>query len=341
MFERDKKESNNLISPCCGLLRHVVEKVSYLRINVPHNDSEISSLAPCCGRGLGRGGENNLILSECEESHKIGKSYEILRSFTLPQYDDITNSEKDNKNVKNLFPYSLNALVPKKKAAFTLAEILITLGIIGIVAAMTIPTLITRYQKREVATKLKATYSTIANALKLAEEENGDLDFTGNTALENFDKYLLPYLKVTSKQLNGGKISFLYPDGKRKEQLLSVIASGGYSYTLLSGVQIFVPKDTSFKNRMGMLIDLNGYNSPPNKMGRDAFYLMVVPELGVHFNQYNDDEYNSDIFTKKSREQLKNGPAQYNYQCNKQGNGMWCGALIQRDGWTIQDDYPW
>ena len=79
MFERDKKESNNLISPCCGLLRHVVEKVSYLRINVPHNDSEISSLAPCCGRGLGRGGENNLILSECEESHKIEKSYEILR----------------------------------------------------------------------------------------------------------------------------------------------------------------------------------------------------------------------------------------------------------------------
>lgn len=99
------------------MLRHVVEKVSYLRINVPHNDSEISSLAPCCGRGLGRGGE--------------------------------------------------------KKAAFTLAEVLITLGIIGIVAAMTIPTLITRYQKREVATKLKATYSTIANALKLAEEEMG------------------------------------------------------------------------------------------------------------------------------------------------------------------------
>lgn len=60
---------------------------------------------------------------------------------------------------------------------------------------------------------------------------------------------------------------------------MSVIAVGGYSYTLLSGVQIFVPKDLSFTNRIDMLIDLNGYNSPPNKMGRDAFYLMVVPEL--------------------------------------------------------------
>ena len=85
----------------------------------------------------------------------------------------------------------------KKKLAFTLAEVLITLGIIGIVAAITIPSLITRYQKRETATRLKATYSIIANALKLAEEENGDLDFTGSTALENFDKYLLPYF-ITS-----------------------------------------------------------------------------------------------------------------------------------------------
>ena len=288
--------------------------------------------------------------------HKIEKSYEILRSapalngygsafqhlLVRPQYDENRTVIKKENNMKLLIDLSAYQTIDlKKKLAFTLAEVLITLGIIGIVAAITIPSFITRYQKRETATRLKATYSIIANALKLAEEENGDLDFTGSTTLENFDKYLLPYLKLTSKQLNGGKISFLYPDGKRKEQALSVIAAGGYSYTLLSGVQIFVPKDLSFTNRIGMLIDLNGYNSPPNKMGRDAFYLMVVPELGVHFNQYNDDEYNSGIFTKKSREQLKNGPAQYNYQCNKQGNGMWCGALIQRDGWTIQDDYPW
>ena len=41
------------------------------------------------------------------------------------------------------------------KKAFTLAEVLITLGIIGIVAAMTIPTLITNYQKNITITRLK------------------------------------------------------------------------------------------------------------------------------------------------------------------------------------------
>ena len=40
-----------------------------------------------------------------------------------------------------------------KFKAFTLAEILITLGIIGVVAAMTIPTLITNYQKKQTVTK--------------------------------------------------------------------------------------------------------------------------------------------------------------------------------------------
>ena len=48
-----------------------------------------------------------------------------------------------------------------KKLAFTLAEVLITLGIIGVVAAMTLPTLITDFQKRSTATMVKTLYSKI------------------------------------------------------------------------------------------------------------------------------------------------------------------------------------
>ena len=42
-----------------------------------------------------------------------------------------------------------------KKIGFTLAEVLITLAIIGVVAVMTIPTLIANYQKKATATKVK------------------------------------------------------------------------------------------------------------------------------------------------------------------------------------------
>ena len=51
------------------------------------------------------------------------------------------------------------------KQAFTLAEVLITLGIIGVVAALTIPTLIGNYQKKEVPVKLQKMYNTLWGAI--------------------------------------------------------------------------------------------------------------------------------------------------------------------------------
>lgn len=51
------------------------------------------------------------------------------------------------------------------KNGFTLAEVLITLGIIGIVAAMTITTLITNYQKKTTATRVKKAYAELLQAL--------------------------------------------------------------------------------------------------------------------------------------------------------------------------------
>ena len=53
----------------------------------------------------------------------------------------------------------------KKKAAFTLAEVLITLGIIGIVAAMTIPTLVANYQQKSLNTQFKKAYALINQTL--------------------------------------------------------------------------------------------------------------------------------------------------------------------------------
>ena len=64
-----------------------------------------------------------------------------------------------------------NMLPVFSKAGFTLAEVLITLGIIGVVAAMTIPTLISKIQKQQIEAQLKENYSVIAQAMKLSEEE--------------------------------------------------------------------------------------------------------------------------------------------------------------------------
>ena len=66
-----------------------------------------------------------------------------------------------------------------KLSAFTLAEVLITLGIIGVVAAMTMPSLITNYKIKETVSKLKKVNTTFNNAFLQAKEENGEISDWG------------------------------------------------------------------------------------------------------------------------------------------------------------------
>ena len=61
----------------------------------------------------------------------------------------------------------------KKPAAFTLAEVLITLAIIGVVAALTIPTVITNYQKKMYVTQLKKSYNNLTNAFRTIMANDG------------------------------------------------------------------------------------------------------------------------------------------------------------------------
>ncbi len=109
----------------------------------------------------------------------------------------------------NLFKGERNRYIPflkkgifiwgkTKKAAFTLAEVLITLAIIGVVAAMTLPVLINKYQERVTITKVKKMYSTLANAYELYKVENSDpgmIPFNEEGAIQVAEIFK-PYLKI-------------------------------------------------------------------------------------------------------------------------------------------------
>ena len=84
-----------------------------------------------------------------------------------------------------------------RKNAFTLAEVLITLAIIGVVAAMTIPTLISSYKKKVVEVKLNKFNSMMQQVIQLSQVDNGSIDSWDTTDTEAFfSKYLKNYLKV-------------------------------------------------------------------------------------------------------------------------------------------------
>ncbi len=87
-----------------------------------------------------------------------------------------------------------------KRIAFTLAEVLITLSIIGIIAAMTLPALIGKYKEKVLVTAAKKGYSTITNAINKWNAEN---DIVGEY-LTFFSAYNSDEerLKALSKQLN-------------------------------------------------------------------------------------------------------------------------------------------
>ncbi|MDE6139089.1 MAG: type II secretion system GspH family protein, partial [Candidatus Gastranaerophilales bacterium] len=99
-----------------------------------------------------------------------------------------------------LSPFKLN-LSKYTYSGFTLAEVLITLGIIGIVAAMTIPTLMTKIQKQKLEAQLKETYSVIQQVMKSAEGDGANFqtafqDGSNVPMKEWFEEFIQPHLKT-------------------------------------------------------------------------------------------------------------------------------------------------
>ena len=101
-----------------------------------------------------------------------------------------------------------------KKVAFTLAKVRITLGIIGVVAALTLPALIQKNNNTITETRLKKFYTTMNQAILMSVKDNGDYQYwdywttdlkdeDGNlinqddTIKSSFEKYLAPYIKIT------------------------------------------------------------------------------------------------------------------------------------------------
>ena len=96
----------------------------------------------------------------------------------------------------------------KEKIGFTLAEVLINLGIIGIVAAMTLPMFISNYREKELITRAKKSASILWNALTAIQAEYGETDFsnifaTGSIDAEDTADMLAKHLKVIKRCKSG------------------------------------------------------------------------------------------------------------------------------------------
>jgi len=222
---------------------------------------------------------------------------------------------------------------------------LITLVIIGIVAALTIPTAISKYQKEQTIAQLKQVYSQLNQAIRLSVPEHGDprtWDYS-LVGINFFNEYLNNYIQIRRMSLDTNEIKYQRTNGTTETDF-NPLKDGANVIVLNSGAIIYLA-DKSFASALsisykqkGFSVDINGLKGP-NKIGRDLFFFLLDGENGIILPRWIDDNQSASV--EKSREVLKNGPSSQNYQCNTNGRGMWCAALIIKDGWQIKDDYPW
>ena len=132
------------------------------------------------------------------------------------------SKKKRAKMQENTQPVILH---PLNKPAFTLAEVLITLGIIGVVASMTIPTLMTNVSNRQFETGAKKTEATLIQALLMMKANNA---LVGHGTTENFVNELKNYLKI-AKTCESSNLSGCYPEeftaGEETVKLNEIISS--------------------------------------------------------------------------------------------------------------------
>lgn len=208
-----------------------------------------------------------------------------------------------------------NKKINKVSSGFTLTEVLMTLLIIGLVAAMTIPSLITNQQEQSAISKLKKTYSVVSQAINISEATNSSINTwafpsAGNVAeLRSwFDTYFGPYLKyiIITEKAN------------------SIIV------TLQDGIDV----EFEMTSEMDVKIYINGYRRS-NLVGKSIFYYEILPNTSNSaFRPYEEG------VTAVGRAKWTTGP----YACtrtNATANRRYCSGLIIEDDWEIKGDYPW
>lgn len=165
---------------------------------------------------------------------------------------------------------------------FTLAEVLITLGIIGIISALTIPNVTKHYKDKAIISGVKQAYSILGNAFMYAQNEYGPAntwDFSENNsdyaASDGWFSYITQYLHLAK---DCGEVKGLYtpcyPQGTIIKSLYGKNSSLSYTHggILKNGMYIFV-KTTSAMNYASwgwIYVDINGAKSP-NTFGKDIF----------------------------------------------------------------------
>ena len=328
--------------------------------NIASKNPVIPSVATILGGGAKLNNSNGF--------HRI---YEKCMNFLWKPKKEICHCEEHasatwqskkrriTKSTQNGLPRSRWSLAMTK--GFTLAEVLITLSILGIIAAIIIPNLTNNFKKRQTEVGLLRAYTMLQKAIDVSQAINGPtatwplVGNGGSMSVKNFsENYILPYLPPVSYKCdaygnNGNYADYLDNATHSKHCFKPGIKNVrgelwgqgrchlcGYSgpsvYRLKNGMSLGIGDGLYIG--ITFIFDIDGPDKGKNQVGADIFMFKMGkgssnPSLSTGF-KWKDNEIIIDCGPNPTKiEQAEFGVP-----------GQECTKRIEKNGWKIPKDYP-
>ena len=289
---------------------------------------------PCVARALSGGGNRRLASLNCHTEDNTPK-YRMIGNVVgleTPTYiltDKVYSLFTTHHSLKRpgathvALCDSVGSYFRHWCGAFTLAEVLITLGIIGVVAAMTMPSLMQNYKRQQATARIKKFVSVINQALISAENDLGareDWVIEGDASTEGNSDYAYNFLNTYIKP-------YIKSDDIEKRRLFGMNMA---TLRFVDGSQMSVKVGACYD----IFYDINGEKGP-NEKGRDIFVFILCKNGGCNFNSNQVRGFYCAPTGQQfpTHEQLIDN-------CKDRNRGSYCTILLEQNGYEFPKDYP-
>ena len=214
----------------------------------------------------------------------------------------------------------------KKFFAFTLSEVLVTLSIVGVISVLTLPNLMSSYQKKVQVASLQRTYNMIVNATAKYMTDNrvDDLSYSDLATIDGVEEFFKKYFDVVKLcSENNGNAGTCLQDTYNKfhrDSTFSVHEQMGDVVCANTNTGAVICLRAFDESGSFAFIDTNGI-SKPNTAGRDFFGLLNVGVDGKMMGLLYTSEEPCPITSKERFPEVFFATP--------------CFAKIQQDGWEM------
>ncbi len=232
-------------------------------------------------------------------------------------------------------------LLSSNLKGFTLAEVLVTLGIIGVVSAMTVPSLMQNYQRQSYVTQLHKVYNELSQALVQYQTDKNAVNLreAGLGSQDAAVNFVKKYFKTVQdcghnpspcfasgnyKKLDG--TTYINYDSSHSDNNYFVLASG-------ASISVHAITDASDIIVIQLGVDTNGQKGP-NIVGRD-FFGMSLYNNGVIDDYSVDVDNGREDFTPPLSEEIREKNFQSACNSSRPGWGHGCFGKILNDNWQM------